>query len=325
MPRIGRQSHSVHLYLPVIPNLDLVYGRRTFWGFLPTSSVTRMDPKSFHRSYIRPCLEGPVFSSTHPVPSPSTTAATASFDFTTNATGMAPSTPTKVHFLDPTSNAIIELEPLTPPVSIPPSPHLGTIDLPPTSPGYSTPTSPAPIERPLLHLSQQTRIHRALYRANDLQFDAGMTLQPCLTSHGTSTGRSSPLFEHDAVTLAEAATFPPLPSILLVCDHFPWKIRVSSSLPNLFVTNYDVLQTIHLNLRTPVAAAEWFLCGSAQDREVILQTFERRVRRLSNEFSGTEEGARMVRRVDCLMGLTRLVRITPSEDPEVFVMEWGWP
>ena len=238
---------------------------------------------------------------------------------------MAPSTPTKVHFLDPTSNAIIELEPLTPPVSIPPSPHLGTIDLPPTFSGYCTPTSPEPIELPLLQLSQQTRIHRALHQANFLQFDAGMALQPRSASHGTSTGRSSPLFEYDTAILAEAATFPPLPSILLVCDNFPWKIRVSSSLPNLFVTNYDILQTIHVNLRTPVAAAEWLLCGSAQDREVILQTFERRVRKLSNEFSGTEEEARMVRRVDCLMGLTRLVRITPSEDPEVFVMEWGWP
>ena len=238
---------------------------------------------------------------------------------------MAPSTSTKVHFLDPTSNAIIELEPLTPPVSIPPSPHLGTIDLPPTSSGYSTPTSPEPIELPLLQLSQQTSIHRVLYQANFLQFDAGMALQSLSAPHGTSTGLTSPLFEYDTATLAEAATSPPLPSILLVCDHFPWKIRVSSSLPNLFVTNYDVLQTIHLNLRTPVVAAEWLLCGSTQDREVILQTSERRARRLSNEFSGTEDGARMVRRVDCLMGLTRLVRITPSEDPEVFVMEWGWP
>jgi hypothetical protein len=145
-----------------------------------------------------------------------------------------------------------------------------------------------------------------------------------LVSCGAPTGRSSPLFEYDTAVLAEAATFPPLPSILLVCDNLPWEIGVSSSLPNISVTNYDVLQTIHTNLQTPVIAAEWFLCGSAQEREVILQTFERRVRRLSNEFARTEERARSVRGVDCLMGLTRLVRITPSEDPEVFVMEWGW-
>jgi len=239
---------------------------------------------------------------------------------------MAPPTPTKVQFLDPTSNVITQLEPLTPPVSVPPSPHLGTIDLPPTPSGYCTPTSPEPIESPLQQSAQQqTRIHSILYRAGDLQFDAGMTLQPRLVSHEASSGRSSPLFEYDTATLAEAATSPPLPSILLVCENLPWKIRVSSSLPNLFVTNYDVLQAIHVSLRTPIVAAEWFLCGTPQDREVILQIFERRVRRLSSEFSRAEERAKSVRRVDCLMGMTRLVRIVPSDGPGTFVMEWGWP
>jgi len=152
-----------------------------------------------------------------------------------------------------------------------------------------------------------------------------MTLQLPLASPGAATGRSSPLFEYDVATLAEAATAPPLPSILLVCDNLPWNIRVLSSLPNLFVTNYEVLQAIHANLRIPVIAAEWFLCGPPQDREVILQTFERRVRRLSNDFGQAEERAGSVKRVDCLMGMTRLVRIVPSEESEVFVMEWGWP
>ena len=236
---------------------------------------------------------------------------------------MAPTTPTKVHFLDPTSNLITPLEPLTPPISLPPSPRLGTIDLPPS--GYCTPTSPEPFESPVQQLvRQETRIHRSLYHAGELQFDARMTLQPTLVSLGTATGLSSPLFEHDASILAEGATSPPLPSMLLVCENLPWNIRVLSSLPNLFVTNYDVLQAIHANLRIPVVAAEWFNCGTPQDREVILQGFERRVRKLSNEFQ-TEEGARLVRRVDCLMGMTRLVRITPSEDPGVFVVEWGYP
>ena len=89
---------------------------------------------------------------------------------------MSPSTPTKVHFLDPTSNVITELEPLTPPISVPPSPHLGTIGLPPTTSGYCTPTSPEPIEPQALQLApQQTRIHRILYKASDLRFDAVMT------------------------------------------------------------------------------------------------------------------------------------------------------
>ena len=240
---------------------------------------------------------------------------------------MAPSTPTKVHFLDPDSNVITELEPLTPPVSVPPSPHLGTVDLPPTPSGYCTPTSPESIGSPLQQqpAQQQTRIHRILYQARDLQFDAGMTLQPRLVSHDAPSGRASPLFEYDNATLAEAATSPPLPSILLTCDNLPWEIKVSSSLPNLFVTNYDVLQAIHVSLRTPVVAAEWFLCGTPQGREIILQTFERRVRRLSNEFARAEERARSVRRVDCLMGMTKVVGITPSDNPEVFVIEWGWP
>lgn len=239
---------------------------------------------------------------------------------------MSPTTPTKVHFLDPASNTITELEPLTPPISLPPSPHLRTIDLPPTSSGYCTPTSPEPIDFPLQQLPQQpTRIHRTLYHASSLQFDAGMTLQPRLVTLGALSGRSSPLFEYDTATLAEAATSPPLPSILLICDNLPWKIRVLSSLPNLFVTNYDVLQAIHTSLRTPVIPAEWPLCKTPQDREVILQTFERRIRRLSSESVRAEERARSVRRIDCLMGVTKLVRIIPSEDPEVFVMIWGWP
>ena len=151
-----------------------------------------------------------------------------------------------------------------------------------------------------------------------------MTLQPPLVSLGPAAGRSSPFFEYDTSILAEAATSPPLPSILLVCENLPWNVRVLSSLPNLFVTNYDVLQAIHMNLRIPVFAAEWFHCGTPHDREVILQAFERRVRRLSNEFQA-EERARSVRRVDCLMGMTKLVRITPSEEPGVFVMEWEYP
>ena len=239
---------------------------------------------------------------------------------------MAPSTPTKVHFLDPTSNVITELEPLTPPISLPPSPHLGTIDLPPTGSGYCTPTSPEPINFQLQQLPQpQTRIHRILHRASSLEFDAVMTLQPRLVSFNPPSGRSSPLFEYDTATLAEAATSPPLPSILLICDNLPWRIRVLSSLPNLFVTNYDVLQAIHVSLRTPVIPAEWPLCRTPQDREVILQTFERRIRRLSSESARAEERAKSVRRIDCLMGMTKLVRIIPSEDPEVFVMVWGWP
>lgn len=239
---------------------------------------------------------------------------------------MPPSTPTKVHFLDPTSNLITELEPLTPPISVPPSPHLKTIELPPTSSGYCTPTSPEPIDFPLQQLpQQQTRVHRILYRASNLQFDAGMTLQPRLFSLDTPSGRSSPLFEYDTTALAESATSPPLPSILLICDNLPWRIRVLSSLPNLFVTNYDVLQAIHVSLRTPVVSAEWPLCRTPQDREVILQTFERRIRRLSSEFARAEERAKSVRRIDCLMGMTKLVRVMPSEDPGVFVMEWGWP
>lgn len=238
---------------------------------------------------------------------------------------MSPTTPTKVHFLDPNNNTITELEPLTPPISVPPSPRLPTVDLPPTS-GYSTPISPGPIELPLQQLTQQlTRIHNILYRASDLHFDAGMTLQPRLVSFDAPSGRSSPLFEYDTTALAEAATSPPLPSILLVCDNLPWRIRVSSSLPNLFVTNYDVLQAIHVSLRTSVVPAEWPLCRTQQDREVILQTFERRIRRLSTESARAEERTKSVRRVDCLMGMTKLVRIIPSDDPEVFVMEWGWP
>ena len=302
--------------------------------FSLASSVTHVDLRSFYypvgRTYIRPRPDGPGLlhhppPSLHhrlPLPLPLTPISAAS----TAHTITMPSTPTKVSFLDPNDNTITALEPLTPPVSVPPSPHLTTIDLPPTPSGYCTPTSPEPVEpQPLQMVQQQTRIHRVLYQANSLRFNAEMTLQPRLVSYGMPTGRSSPLFEYDTATLAEAATSPPLPSILLLCDNLPWKIRVSSSLPNLFVTNYDVLQTIHVNLRTPVVPAEWPLCGSPEDQQVILQTFERRVRRLSNEFARTEERTRSVRRVDCLMGQTRLVRITPSEEPGVFVMEWGLP
>ena len=235
---------------------------------------------------------------------------------------MSPTTPTRVQFLDPTTNAITELEPLTPPISVPPSPHLGTIDLPPTSSGYCTPISPEPIDFPLQQLAQQTNIHRVLYQAGDLGFDAAMTLQPRPVSFGVPTGRMSPLFEYDTSTLAEAATSPPLPSFFLVCDNLPWRIRVSSSLPNLFITNYDVLQAIHNALRTPMVHAEWELCRTSEDRDTILQTFQRRIRRLSSESARAEE---RVRRIDCLMGMTNLVRITPSEEPEVFVMEWGKP
>ena len=287
----------------------------------PSKGPSNLSDRSTPTS-PEPIEPSPSLHRRQPLPSDPLTTTPAAFTTNTTRRRRGPPTPTKVHFLDPTGNVITELEPFTPPISVPPSPSLGTIDLPPTSSGYSTPTFSESVEFSPRQPAQKTRIHRVLYQANDLQFDAGMTLQPL---YDTPMGRSSPVFEYDAATLAEPATSPPLPSLLLVCDNFPWKIRVSSSLPKLFVTNYDVLQTIHRNLRTPVAAAEWSLCGSAQDREVILQTIRRRVRGLPNEITRTEEGARSAKRVDWLMGSTRLVRIVPSEDPEVFVMEWGRP
>jgi hypothetical protein len=325
---LGDAPNSVHLYFPIS---ILTVADGLIWVSPPLGSAVHVDLTQLPPPYITPGRESPrIFHhppslNLHPPPPPPPTPTSATF--TTLAIIMAPPSPPKVAFLLPTSNRRTELEPLTPPGSVPPSPRLRPIDLPPTSSGYCTPTSPGPVGSPVPQqpTQQPTRIHCALYQANELHFDARMTLQPRLVPQSATSGRSSPLFEYDTTTLAEAATSPPLPSILLVCDNLPWKIRVSSSLPNLFITNYDVLQAIHVNLRTPVVTAEWSLCGTPQDQGVILQVFERRVRSLSNEFARAEERARSVRRVDCLMGMTRLVRITPSEDPEVFVIEWGWP
>ncbi|KAJ3733411.1 hypothetical protein DFJ43DRAFT_1153441 [Lentinula guzmanii] len=142
-----------------------------------------------------------------------------------------------------------------------------------------------------------------------------------------------------AHVLAEPATDPPTSGkLVLRCDRFPWEVIVtagcagSSSTPSSTrpqVTNNDVLHAVYHTLRAPVLHSEWNTLDSDRSTQRrVSRAYQRRVemmqlrasrdraqaslvagRRVSGGGEETGEGKEGVRRVDWLMGRTRLVGI----------------
>ncbi|KAJ3783260.1 hypothetical protein GGU10DRAFT_273910, partial [Lentinula aff. detonsa] len=119
-----------------------------------------------------------------------------------------------------------------------------------------------------------------------------------------------------AHVLAEPATDPPTSGkLVLRCDRFPWEVIVtagcagSSSTPSSTrpqVTNNDVLHAVYHTLRAPVLHSEWNTLDSDRSTQ---RRVSRAYQRLSGGAEETGEGKEGVRRVDWLMGRTRLVGI----------------
>ena len=131
---------------------------------------------------------------------------------------------------------------------------------------------------------------------------------------------------HTAVpahTLAQPATEPPAPRVVLRSDKFPWPVVVggsssksagtrfymgcgekSSSRRRAFVTNLDLLYALHTTLLTRITPQEWEALGhGSRAQKKVTQAYEKRCKRMGGGWDGG------VRRVDWLHGRTRLVGV----------------
>jgi hypothetical protein len=232
----------------------------------------------------------------------------------------------RVHILDPKTNVVAYLLPLTPPATPSPpssaSSSLSLIEL--------RAFLPSAIERLAV-----VSVHNALSYGNQLCFNAALPMQysnlpapafPSVAHAGVF--QLNPIFHHSLDFLAEPATSPPLPSLTLTCDpSLPWRFEVRRSLPNRFVTVYDVLQTLSAKLRTPVSGTEMIVFITEETFDSIVEAFELRVNTISDIHEREEQRAKFVRRIDCLMGRTRLLGLqwVGAEHPDMFTIGWGWP
>jgi hypothetical protein len=128
----------------------------------------------------------------------------------------------------------------------------------------------------------------------------------------------------DRALLDEPATYPPLSSITLISDLLPWLIHVEASqtfsVPA--VTIDDVLQTLLTNLYIPVTPREW-ACVPSATQALVTTTFYRRIESIPHSSLKESERRKGVRRMDFLLGRTRLAGFIPVADGHgVFVVGW---
>ncbi|KAF8069324.1 hypothetical protein FPV67DRAFT_1669330 [Lyophyllum atratum] len=128
-----------------------------------------------------------------------------------------------------------------------------------------------------------------------------------------------------AATLAQPATKPSTPTLVLKSPKFPWAIVATSArantkysrsasvskvrLDNGPVSNLDILHAVHTTLAARVTPQEWSALGQrSRAQRRIMQEYERRCVRAGG---GWEEG---VRRIDYLCGKTLLIGIEVDKE-----------
>jgi len=120
--------------------------------------------------------------------------------------------------------------------------------------------------------------------------------------------------------LSEPAIYPATPSIILLTDALPWSITVTTK--STFITLYDVLQALHSSLRLQVTKVEWASLSRAS-QAVISTSFHKRVNGFSDRIKREKQLGRGVRRLDFLVGRTRLFGISAlGGKPGVYKVHW---
>jgi hypothetical protein len=109
--------------------------------------------------------------------------------------------------------------------------------------------------------------------------------------------------------LSEPATEPPMRSISIVSSYLPWSFKIHAS-NGKYVTLEDVFETIYRTLRINLTQPEFNSFSSEKDRRRATRAYEERYRRLRSQRQYEEEKRAGMKRVDFLMGHTRLVGIT---------------
>jgi hypothetical protein len=196
--------------------------------------------------------------------------------------------------------------------------------LPPTpSPSYSQSSLPssASIRTPLPHPLSPTRspiaappsIHELLSSPLTVVLDISRPPLPdTLHIHHTH--------------LTQYATYPPVYSLHIVSPGLPWTICVApTSSSGQWVTVFDVLHTLYSNLHKRVKQIE-FDVEPQIHRDRISTVWFKRLERIADPSARLMEKQKGLRRVDFLLGRTRIVGFRffrASKDITTWVVDFG--
>ena len=238
-----------------------------------------------------------------------------------------------VHFLDPRTNEVVY------PDEIPPTPSPSfSINSLPSSPLPPTPSSSG-LRFRCVSLPQVETCSQIPQVNPAISYD-GMTMPvlqldvtvgpPRFSKYSPPSAERSPLTGHtpsqttlDHSLLSELAVFPPMDSIKLISNQFPWFTEVRSSVNG--VTLFDIWQTLHDKLRTPISKGEWSMISQAQ-QAFVSKAFYLRVEQIPDSTLKEKQHRKGVRRLDFLFGHTKLLGITAVPDkPGNFNLHWGLP
>ena len=255
----------------------------------------------------------------------------------------------RVHFVDPVTHDVFFPDMLNPPVLPPtPSPTFSASSFPsppqPTTPSsslsYYVPLPPVGVHDMIQH------VHPAVSysgRVPPLYFD--ITVAPSQlpdtvpqqskkrgwfpkcsrpsVQQSPLTGRTASPVRFDLSLLEEPVTYPHMTSVVLFSDLLPWSTRVEAAMPGDVVTIFDVLQTLHTALRTPISKSEWNSL-SAYTQNSVSAAFYRRLGGVRDHSSREKQLGKGVRRLDFLLGNTKLLGIAAIADkPGFFTLYWG--
>ncbi|KAJ7087030.1 hypothetical protein C8R43DRAFT_846714, partial [Mycena crocata] len=114
--------------------------------------------------------------------------------------------------------------------------------------------------------------------------------------------------------LLEPAVYPPQPTISIISSHVPWAIDVPAS-NGRYVTVADALSALYRGGRMNVTRAEFHTLGATKLMRRVTEAYEHRCSRLKGHHGHEEEKAKGVKRVDFLMGATKLRGLSPTNAP----------
>jgi len=255
----------------------------------------------------------------------------------------------RVHFVDPVTNDVFSPDMLNPPVLPPtPSPTFSIYSLP-SSPLPSTPGSSRPYYVPLppaATYGMVRHVHPAVSYSGRIpplyldvtvapsqlvdsvpqKPDKGRWFSMCSrpSAHQSPlTGRSASPVLFELSLLDEPVTYPHMTSIVLLSDLLPWSTRVEAAMSGDVVTIFDVLQTLHTVLRIPISKSEWNSL-SAHTQDAVSTAFYHRLGGIRDHSLREKQLNKGVRRLDFLLGNTKLLGISPVPDKlGIFTLHWG--
>ena len=118
----------------------------------------------------------------------------------------------------------------------------------------------------------------------------------------------------------EAATHPPVPSMIIRCPHLPWKITIQPT-NTKYVTVRDVFDGIYRSLRLAALEAEFQCLPSVEARQGVTNAYVGRYKRIDDSEARQLEKSKGLKRVDFLGERTRFAGLSStSEGPHVWLL-----